>query len=356
MFNALVSKITSFAAKQIGKVGLTVTKHKADILFIGGIGCIAGGTITAIVKSSEASNCLDEFHTYVERIHDSVAKAEEQENPEEYYPLEQRQQDTAIVYKHMIKAMAKIYLPVVALEVVGIMMLCKSHRTLTKQNASLAASCAALSKSFNEYRKRVRDRFGEDVEQEIYNGYVTTTYKELETSENGITTEKEVTKEEYNPLSPFSFMIGRRKDENPWEWTDPYMILSEIESVQRKMNYKMSKKNMLGNARPFVTMNEIAQEFNIPLRPEWSTWVVYKDLNDDTDTSLLFGVSQDNAKIEGTQEWKFVNKIIDGLWLCPNINGNLCDDLDIQFRNAGIKKMKEEADVKWKNSTIRPLK
>lgn len=354
MFGGITSKIASFATKQIGKVGLTVTKRKADILFWGGITCIAGGTVTAIVKSSKAGECMDAFDRGIKRIHTDIERAEKSEDPEDFYPAKQRQEDTIVVYKHMIKTMAKIYLPVILLEGFGIALLCKSHTILTKQNASLAASCAAISKSFAEYRKRVRDRFGPDVENDIYNGYITTTYKELETSENGVTTEKEVTKEAYNPLSPFAFMIGRHKDDNPWNWTDPYMILSEIENMQRLLNMKLASKNMIGNARPFITMNEIAERFGIDQRPEWATWVVYKD-PDDCDTSLTLGISAENARKEGTVEWKFVNKIIDGLWISPNISGNICDDLDIQLKNAGLKKMKEESERENGKILLQPI-
>ena len=220
-------------------------------------------------------------------------------------------------------------------------MLCKSHSILNKRNAGLAAAYAALSKSYEEYRRRVRERFGEEVENDIYLGRETYTITQKETSDNGVTTEKEVTKEKLDPLSPFSFLIS--VEDNPWGFKDPHSILAQIDITRGSLNRILESRRSY--KRPFITMNEIAEAFGIEQRPEWATFVIYQN-NKDCEGAIKFNIEKDNQFVAGSQEWKFVNMIIDGLWITPNIQGNLCDDVKTQCSIASLNEMKGKYDGK----------
>jgi len=241
MFGGLVSKLTRCIAKASSKTAIVLTKKTPDILFWSGVTCVIGGTVVAIAKTEKASAALDEFNHYKERYKNDCEAADKREDGEEFYPLAQRQHDNRVIHGHMIMSMAKIYLPVILLEGIGIFFLCKSKAILNRRNASLAAAYAALSKSYSDYRKRVRDRFGEEVENDIYNGYITTTYKELETSENGVTTEVEKEKVSYSPLSPFAFLLSKTDEDRKNKNMSEYMLWDikiTRDALQSRLNYR----------------------------------------------------------------------------------------------------------------------
>lgn len=324
---SIFTTIGTKVAVVTSKASVMLVKKAPTLLFIGGVTTTAGALISAIVATSKADACMDEFKENMDRIKENIELSNQKDNPEEFYPVADQKKDIQIIYAHMIKTMAKIYLPTFLLEITGIFMLCKSHTILSKRNASLAAAYAALAKSYSDYRKRVREQFGEQVENDIYNGYVTSTYTEKVTSENGVTTEVEKTKETYKPLSPFSFLISL--EDNPWGMKDPYSILNQIDIITRSLNNRLEARIPIGNYKSFMTMNEIAEAYGESQRPEWATFVKYQD-NKDITGALKMGITMDNAFIEGTPEWKFVNKITDGIWLTPNIEDNLCNNFHTQ--------------------------
>lgn len=330
----LLDTAISFATKQLTKIGISAAKNAPNLLFAGGVTAVVGGTIVAITSASKADAVMDEFNHNMDRMHNAIAEAEATGDPERWYSKEQQGKDIKLIYGHMIMSMAKIYLPVVLLETVGIFMLCKSHSILNKRNAGLAAAYAALQKSYNEYRRRVKERYGEEVENDIYLGRETYTITEKETSENGVTTEVDKTKEKFNPLSPFGIYVSA--EDNDWGFKDPHAVLAHLDIIRASLNNMLEHRRSF--KRPFITMNEIAEYFGEKQRDEWSTFVIYQN-NKDTEGAVKFNVCLDNANIEGSTEWKFVNKLIDGIWVIPNIEGNICDDVKTQCAIASTKEL-----------------
>ena len=62
---------------------------------------------------------------------------------------------------------AKLYAPAVMLGAASIASILASHNIMKKRNVALAAAYAAVDKSFKDYRDRVIERFGEQVEKEL---------------------------------------------------------------------------------------------------------------------------------------------------------------------------------------------
>ena len=62
---------------------------------------------------------------------------------------------------------AKLYAPAVVLGTISIAGIVASNNILRKRNVALAAAYATVDKSFKEYRSRVVERFGDDVDKEL---------------------------------------------------------------------------------------------------------------------------------------------------------------------------------------------
>lgn len=63
--------------------------------------------------------------------------------------------------------LAKLYAPAVALGTLSITSILASNNILRKRNVALAAAYATVDKSFKEYRKRVIERFGKEIDREL---------------------------------------------------------------------------------------------------------------------------------------------------------------------------------------------
>ena len=81
--------------------------------------------------------------------------------------------------------MAKLYGPAIALGVVSWTCIFASNNELRKRNVALAAAYTAVDKGFKEYRERVVERFGENVDQELKYNLKAAKLEEIVTDENG---------------------------------------------------------------------------------------------------------------------------------------------------------------------------
>ena len=86
---------------------------------------------------------------------------------EEKYSQDDAKKDTTITYVQTAMKVTKLYAPSVILCASSLGCLLASNNILKKRNAALSAAYMTVDKSFKEYRKRVADRFGEEVEKEI---------------------------------------------------------------------------------------------------------------------------------------------------------------------------------------------
>lgn len=341
---SIFTKISGAAAKTCAKASIILAKNGPDILFGVGVLSVVAGTVWAIAVGNKANAVMDRYEGQIQRINNDIETANNQEDPESWYPTAQRKHDKKVVVFHMIKSMAGLYLPVVILEGAGIACLGKSHFTLKSWNKSLTAACAGYATQLSTAKQRTEEFYGKDAVEKIFDGKKEVTYTEKETSENGVTTEVEKTKEVSDPCDIFSFLVS--VEDNKWGYKDPHSILNEVLLTLRCLNGYLERRRALPGMKAFITMNEVAEAFGIPQRPEWSTFVIYQDFKKIDGNMITLGISRDNFDKEGTAEWKFLNRITDGIWLTPNIQGNICDDTETQLRIAGLKKIKGEQDGK----------
>lgn len=144
----------------INRVALGTKKYSPELLMGVGIAGVVASTVVACKATLKASDIIAEAKEDLEKIK-SVA-----ENPEyaDRYSEEDLQKDTTVLYTQTGLKIAKAYLPAVGLGIASVTCLIGSHNVLRKRNLALAAAYTTIDKSFKDYRKRVTDRFGEEVE------------------------------------------------------------------------------------------------------------------------------------------------------------------------------------------------
>lgn len=156
-------EIMEKVATKFRKPALKLKKHSPEILIVAGVVGVVTSTVIACKATTKLSSILEESKETVEQIH----KCAEDESMADRYSQEDAKKDLTITYVQTGVKVAKLYAPAVALGAVSIFCILKSNDILRKRNVEIAAAYATISKTFKEYRGRVVERFGEDVDNEL---------------------------------------------------------------------------------------------------------------------------------------------------------------------------------------------
>ena len=157
------NEIVKKASSALGKVNIKLRKHSPELLIAAGVVGTVVSTVLACKATTKLSTILDESKGNIETIH----KCENDKEMEERYSQEDAKKDLAIVYIQTGVKIAKLYAPAVVLGTISIAGIVASNNILRKRNVALAAAYATVDKSFKEYRSRVVERFGADVDKEL---------------------------------------------------------------------------------------------------------------------------------------------------------------------------------------------
>ena len=101
------------------------------------------------------------------------------------YTEEVAKKDLTIVYAQTGWKFVKLYAPAAAIGVASIACMLGSNHILRKRNVALAAALTNVATSFDDYRKRLVDRFGKDLDRELRFGIKAKEVKETVVDEDG---------------------------------------------------------------------------------------------------------------------------------------------------------------------------
>lgn len=292
------------------KVEGTVKKHSPEILAgVGVIGVVASG-----VMACKATMKLNDI---LEDSKETIDKIKEVSNDPSYaekYSEEDAKKDLTITYAQTGVKVAKLYAPSIALGTFSLSCLLISNNILRKRNMALSAAYLTVDKSFKEYRNRVSERFGEQVEKEIrYNIKA----QEIETvikNEDG--TETTVV-EEVNVADPNLYSdYARFFDESCVAWQkDPEYNLMFLKSQQQYANDLLKSRGRL-------FLNEVYDMLGIDRTKAGQVvgWI-YDPVNPVGDNFVDFGIyDMDKERVRA-----FVNGYEPNILLDFNVDGNVWD-------------------------------
>ena len=140
-----------------------VQKHSPEIL--AGVGVV--GTVASAVMACKATLKLNDILDECKETRDKIKEVAENPRYEKEYSPDDAKKDLTVNYAQTAVKIAKLYAPAVILGSASLGCLLASNDILRKRNAALSAAYMTVDKSFKEYRQRVVDRFGSEVEKEI---------------------------------------------------------------------------------------------------------------------------------------------------------------------------------------------
>ena len=169
----IMKSVNGVASKTVMKL----KKHSPEILVVAGIAGTVVSAVLACRATTKVAEILDETKGTLDTIHEGMETGAI--NGQEY-TTEDGKKDTVVVYAQTGMKLAKLYAPAIILGTLSITSILASNNILRKCNVALGAAYAAIDKSFKEYRGRVIERFGEQVDTELKYGIKAKKFEEIE--------------------------------------------------------------------------------------------------------------------------------------------------------------------------------
>lgn len=174
-------QLMTTVSSSFNKLGFQLKKHSPEILVVAGV----VGTVVSAVMACKATTKVGAILENSKDVIDSIHECQGNEAMAEQYSPEDAKKDLAIVYIQTGIKLAKLYAPAIALGTLSITSILASNNILRKRNVALAAAYATVDKTFKDYRNRVVERFGEQVDKELRHNIKAQKIDKVVIDENG---------------------------------------------------------------------------------------------------------------------------------------------------------------------------
>ena len=218
-------------------------KASPQIMIVAGVAGLIAGTVIACKATTRLPEILDERDDEIENIENEV----EEEN--------QNSEIVKVKAKTVVN-IAKVYAPAVAIDILSVLLILKGTQVFKNRQAALCAAYAALDSGYKNYRKRVVDEYGEDVDRRFHLGLKQAEVKEKETDENGKT---KTVKKTYDVAGDHEHSIYARyfDEASPFWKKDAAYNHMFVQMKQNEFNIRLQ-------AEGFVFLNDVYEALGIP--------------------------------------------------------------------------------------------
>lgn len=315
------SKFLNEATRLLNRGWLQTKKHSPEILLVTGLvagatalvlGCRASRKVDGVIESTKKAS--QQIREDVEAGQISIVENGETRTVQ--YTEEDSKKDLTRVYVKTGLELAKLYGPTALCSTLAVTCILASHGIIRQRNTALMAAYTAVDTSFKDYRKRVVDRFGKELDRELRYNIKTKEVEETVVNEDGTetTVKKTVEVVEDPELSRYAccFTTGCTG------WTkDP-----EANLVFLRLQEKYAQERL--EAVGHLFLNEVYDMLGLPRSAAGAIvgWI-YDPKNPDHkgDNRVDFGIY--NIHRESNRD--FVNRLESSIWLDPNVDGVIYD-------------------------------
>jgi hypothetical protein len=294
--------VPTAVTRTLARHALHLQKSSPELLLVGGIVGMVGSTVLACRATLKMEEVLDEGKKKLELTHTAL-----REHSEEYSEID-RQKDTSIVYFQTSVKVVKLYAPAIGVGLISIAALTKSNAILSNRVAALSAAYSALDHGFRQYRARVVQKYGEEVDQELRYGVETREIEDPETGEKSL----EVT------VSSDPSVYARFFDETALSWDkDPEVNMFFLKSQQNYANDCLK-------ANGHIFLNEVYDLLGLQRTKAGQVVGWLWTTNGSTDNYVDFGIF--NADSQKARH--FVNGHEGAILLDFNVDGVIYDHIE----------------------------
>lgn len=297
------------ASRTFSKLTLKSKKYAPEIMVIAGVAGVITSTVMACKATTKAGEISEKTKNQMTQIHEVA------ETKPDQYSEEDMKKDTVIVYTQTAVEFAKLYGPSVILGTVSIACILGSHHILSKRNAALAAAYATVDKSFKDYRGRLVERFGKELDKELRYNIKAKEFEETVANEE--TGEETTVVKTVNVADAIEYSdYARFFDEGCAGWT------KDSEHNLYFLKCQQNYANECLKTRGYLFLNDVYEMLGIPKTKAGQIvgWV-YDEKNPNGDNFVDFGIYDINKE----RARAFVNGYERTILLDFNVDGNILD-------------------------------
>ena len=306
-----VKEIINSVSYNAHRIGFKIKKASPDIMVVSGVVGVVTSTVMACKATTKVNDILEETRKQVDDVHnvlDSDVVSEDEYNNDD------AKKDLAIIYTQTGVKLIKLYAPSVIVGALSITGILASHKILKKRNVALTAAYATIDRSFKEYRGRVVERFGKELDRELRYNIKAQEIEEKTVDKDGNET---VEKKTISVVDPNMYSdYARIFDNGSMGWTkDPEYNLMFLKLQQNQANDRL-------RAQGYLFLNDVYDMLGIPRTKAGQIvgWI-YDEDNPVGDNFVDFGIYD----IYNEKACDFVNGRERSIVLDFNVDGNILD-------------------------------
>jgi hypothetical protein len=306
---AIVQKLTGPMTRKFGKLALNCKRMSPELLLVGGIAAGAVGIVMACKASMKVPDILEEHNEAIEA--NPVVDEQENRDAKAIMPI----------YIHTAGRVLKTYGPAIALEGLSLGCILTSHGIMKKRNLALAVSLNGVSKAFKDYRKRVVDEIGAEMDQKFAYGTEKKVTSVVEKDKKG---RDHTLEKEYDGVNGTGAMLhstyAKIFDESNPNWEKaPGLNYNFLVARQAQANDMLRSKG-------YLFLNDVYKLLGFPetLIGQVAGWI-YDDKNPVGDNYIDFGFIENSG---------FVNCFDPSTWLDFNVDGDILNSGRLALETA----------------------
>ena len=306
-----VKEIINSVSYNAHRIGFKIKKASPEIMVVAGVVGVVTSTVMACKATTKVNDILEDTRKQVDDVHnvlDSDVVSEDE------YTNDDAKKDLAIIYTQAGVKLIKLYAPSVIVGALSITGILASHKILKKRNVALTAAYATIDRSFKEYRGRVVERFGKELDRELRYNIKAQEIEEKTVDKDGNET---VEKKTISVVDPNMYSdYARIFDNGSMGWTkDPEYNLMFLKLQQNQANDRL-------RAQGYLFLNDVYDMLGIPRTKAGQIvgWI-YDEDNPVGDNFVDFGIYD----IYNEKACDFVNGRERSIVLDFNVDGNILD-------------------------------
>lgn len=316
MKNNWLSKISSSVSKKAGKAELKLKKNSPEILLGIGIVGFVGTVVTACSATLRADEVIDYHKKKINDIHEAKEIVEQDPEGELEYDEHLYRQDLGIQYLKTTGKMLKLYAPSIALGAFSLGCILTSRNIMQRRYLGVVAAYNGVSMAFEEYRKRVKDEYGDELDKHFRYGTTYDTLTEIKIDEEtGKKTKEKVPVEQTDSsvVNPNDDSCRFFDSSNPnWDKNPNFSMMF----LRGQQNYL----NDLLHTRGHVFLNEVYDALGFEHTPQGAVLGWIEGKGDDYIDFGLYDQNKDNVR-------RFVNGTDNTILLEFNHDGVILNDI-----------------------------
>ena len=303
------TEIMNKMSRTVNRIGFKIKKHSPEILIVAGIVGGVGATVLACKATLKVNEVVTDAKKDLEKIHTAAEQGATEYGEE--YTAEDSKKDTFIAYTQTGVKVLKLYAPAITLGVLSGTAILASNNIMRKRNVALAAAYATIDKSFKEYRGRVVERFGKELDHELRYNIKAKEIEETVVNEDGSESVIKTIVDDANPSKFSDYAVIYDDGCNGWT-KDPELNKLFLRSQERYANERLQKKGHL-------FLNEVYDMLGIQ-RTNYGQIVgwIYDEKCPNGDNYVSFGIFDD---IDNEAKRRFINGNERNILLDFNVDG-----------------------------------